>query len=156
MTSTLPDVLAAVRSIVRTLPGLNPANQPTEQDENQFITLVYSREGRTQLATSHGDGGYPRSWQFDVITVEVVTVRSDLESDFDAIEPYTHLIPNALIAAFSNDKWNGRIQVLGDAGTPGSTWPVRRSLILEDRNEMPVIGYQFEVDVSYQVDIIHD
>lgn len=156
MATTLPDVLEVFRTTMRSLPGLNPAGYPTEQDTNQIKCLVYPAPGRSQFGSSEGGNGYPNYWQFDTIVIEVFTYRSNLESDFKAVEPYTHLVPHAIMAAFMRDKMNGTVQILGDAESPESQWPIRRSLIFDLSAGSNMIGYQFEVDISYQVDIIYD
>lgn len=154
--STLPAVLAEIRSVLKTLPGLNPDEYPSAQDEQPIVCLVYPGSGRAQLGTSSNDSGRPSYWEFDTVVIDIVTPQSDMAADYKAVEPYAQGVPTALFAAFSNDRFNGKITTMSDPYTPGSTWPIRRSLIYPVSGGVDVLGYRFEVDVSYQVDIIHD
>lgn len=149
--SSVSAVLTEFRSILSAIPGLSPGRYPGEQDHNRIVCLIYPGPGRAQLGTSSGREGLPMRWQFDTIIIDVVTPRSDMAADFAAVEPYADTVPAALFAAFSHHRFSGLVTTLGDATTPGSTWPVRRSLIFPQQAGYDVIGYRWEVDVSYQV-----
>lgn len=151
--ASMPDVLEEIRTVLRSLPGLNPNEYPSEQDENPIICLAYPGPGDSSLGTSHGGTGRPSYWQTDTFLIDITTARSDLASDLKAIEPYAQGVPSALMVGFSRDRFNGRVVVFGDPNTPGSTRPIRRRLVYME-NGAPV--YRFEVDVSYQVEILHD
>lgn len=152
----LPDVLHEFRTVLRGLPGLNPDEYPSEQDENQVICLVYPGPGRAQLGSSRGGNGHPNYWSFDTVIIDIFTLRSDLQSDYKAVEPYAQGVPTALMRAFSEHRFHGHVVAMSDPGAPGSTWPIRRTSIFLQSGGVDAIGYRFEVDVSYQVDIIHD
>lgn len=145
-------VLAEFVSILSGIDGLTPGQYPSEQDHNRIVCLVYPGPGRSQLGTSSGGlSGLPMRWQFDTIMIDVGTIRSDMQYDFAAVVPYAGLVENALFKAFSHTRFSGLVTTLGDATSPGSTWPVRRSLIFPQQAGIDVIGYRWEVDVSYQV-----
>jgi hypothetical protein len=150
------NVLAEIRTVLRGLPGLNPDEYPSEQDENPVICLVYPGPGRAALGSSHGGNGYPNYWTFDTILIDVFVLRSDLLMDYKAVEPYAQGVITALMAAFSRDRFNGQVVAMGDPGTPGSGVPIRRSPLFPQSGGIDGLGHRFEVDVSYQVDILHD
>ena len=149
--SNVAPLLAEFRRLLGEIPGLRPGQYPSEQDQNQIVCLIYPGPGRAQIGTSSGRGGLPSRWDFDTIIIEVATTRSDMASDFLAVEPYVSSVPAALFRAFAQNRFSGLVATLGDPMTPGSTWPVRRSLIFPQSAGMDVIGYRWEVDVSYQV-----
>lgn len=145
-------LLTEFGTILGGIAGLNPGQYPTEQDHNRILCLIYPGPGRSQLGTSSGGhSGLPQRWQFDTIMIDVATPRSDMAYDFAAVTPYVQLVESALFKAFSHTRFSGLVTTLGDATSPGSTWPVRRSLIFPQQAGIDVIGYRWEVDVSYQV-----
>lgn len=156
MITTLPDVLAEFRMVAAGLEGLNPDEYPSEQDQRQLICLVYPGPGRAQLGSSMGGNGHPNYWSFDTIIIDVFTLRSDMLSDYKAVEPYAQGIPSALMKAFSQHRFHDHVVAMSDPGAPESTWPIRRTSIFPQSGGIDALGYRFEVDVSYQVDIIHD
>jgi hypothetical protein len=152
--SNVGAVLAEFRSILGEIDGLSPGRYPSEQDHNRIVCMVYPGPGRAQIGTSSGGhSGLPQRWQFDTIIIDVVTPRSDMAYDFAAVETYAESVTATLFKSFYTHRFAGLTVTLGDATTPGSTWPVRRSLIFPQQAGVDVIGYRWEVDVSYQVDI---
>lgn len=154
--TTLPDVLAEFRAVLRGIDGLNPDEYPSEQDQNPIVCLVYPGPGRAQLGSSMGGNGHPNYWSFDTIIIDVFTLRSDMLMDYKAVEPYAQGIPTALMVAYSDHRFHGHVVTMSDPGAPGSTWPIRRSPIFPVSGGIDALGYRFEIDVSYQVDIIYE
>ena len=154
--SSMPDVLREIRAVLTGIPGLLPDEYPSEQNEQPVFCLVYPGQGRAQLGTSRGGTGHPSYWEFDTVIIDIVTPRSDMLSDFKAVERYPGLVPSALMAAFSDHKFNGYVAVMSDPTAPGSTWPIRRALIYPQAGGVDMLGYRFEVDLAYQVEILHD
>ena len=152
--TTLPDVLREIRSVLATIDGLNPDEYPSEQDQNAIICLVYPAPGRAQLGSSSGSNGFPTYWSFDTINIDIFTLRSDLLMDYKAVEPYAQGVITALMVAFDTHRFGGHVVTMSDPGAPGSTWPIRRTPIFPVSGGIDALGYRFEIDVSYQVDIV--
>lgn len=151
------DVLREIRSVLRPLPGIRSTpDQPGDVELADTICLVYPGPGQARLGTSSGRGGTPNRWQLDTVLIDVYRFLSDLARDMETLEPLAEAVPAALMAAFARDRFNGWVVTLGDPQTPGAVWPVRRSLIMPDKQGIQAVGYHFEVDVAYQVEILYD
>ena len=114
--TVLDDVLTEIKTVLRAVDGLrNLPDEPPDTLNTFPAAVVYPTTGRRRWATAYGPNGNPVAWVFHTITIDLYVVHGAFTGEsLKVLRPFTHSVPNALMHAYTDNRFGGLVTTLGD------------------------------------------
>lgn len=147
--ATLTAVVAAIQDDLEELAGVIyvPASPVENINELQLPAMVvYAGNGYWRLGTAaDGDGNATRTGAHTIM-VDFHLAHDNLPLNVAEAMGYSDMIPNALLAGFIGDRFDGTVVTLGDPAQRGSP-PIRYELTGMTWGGLKTVGWRIQIDV---------
>lgn len=159
----LAGVITAIQDDLRAdagLAGVRIPDEPVDQI-NQPILMVYPGTGFWRLGTASRGAAHankPARWGLHTIRLDLLLTRKDLPFDVQRVQAFEDVIPHALLAGFTRDRFGDTVVGLGEAsararGSVQASRPLSYEFTEFEWGGMTLIGYRYELDVEIEEDI---
>lgn len=153
--------IVEIRADLSTEPALAgiAVDTPRETVAETLTLLVYLLSGGERLGTADRGTGRPARWGQYTVAIDLIGPRKLLPDDYDRLMAYSGAIPNALLAGFVRDRFNGTVVALSDSppgartGGAGTNFPLRVRFIPDGWGEQTLV-LRYELDITIEEDVV--
>jgi hypothetical protein len=152
----LADLVRELVADLKLIPGLGAVlESPLEQLNGPWpMIVVYPDSGRARLSTTLNHHGMPGYESVHTITIRLIVPRKDLQWDMSSLLPLVDRVPEALLAGFVRDRFNGQAMAMGDARSPGGG-SLRYEFGPEGWGSLDTLSFRWSLDITTE-DVIEE
>ena len=147
---TLADCIQAIRSDLRTVPGLRTVMDEVPDSLNAFPAIVvYPMAMNWKLGSHSGDRGLPMRLGLFTIGIELIVARKDLPRDVEVLMEFCEVLPDRLFVGFKRDAYGDAVLQMGNPSlAQNATWPIRIAMVPSSWGDGDTLAWRCEFDVS--------
>jgi hypothetical protein len=152
----LASLIRELANDLKLIPGVGSVlESPPEQANGPWPMIVlYPDSGIHRLSTTRNHHGMPGYESVHTISIRLMVPRKDLGWDMALLLPIADRVPEAILAGYVRDRFNGLALSIGDARSPGSG-SLRYEFGPDGWGALDTLAFRWSLDITTE-DVVEE